>query len=130
MISGSAGAIHVIRLRTTKLFELFAKFPNAGIQRTDARIVFRIDLAEPLKLRLCGDHLAYDCSCGVQHCLSFLLDVESVVLAGELSELVRGIVQVLLRYSEAFLEEHAFAVRRRSRELGNERVQLVDISAC
>src|SRR5260370_42256165 len=55
--------------------------------------------------------------------------MEGVVLAGELSELVRGIVQVLLRDLEALLEKHAFAVRGRSRELGDERVQLVDIRA-
>src|SRR5260370_39023624 len=88
-----------------------------------------VDVGKSLGVGFRGDYLARYRARRVQHSLSFLLDIEGVVLAGELSELVRGIVQVLLRDLEALLEKHAFAVRGRSRELENERVQLVDIRA-
>src|SRR5207244_13552959 len=113
-------SIHAIRLLTTELIKLLAKFCDAIVQGTHSGIVFGIDLSKPLELRLRGDHFACDCPRRVQHRFSFLLDVERVVLAGKLRELIGGIVQILLRHLEALFEKHSFAVRGRSRELGNE----------
>ena len=93
---------------------MLAKFPHASVQRTHAGIVIGIDLPEPLELRLRGDHLSGYRSRRVQHRLSLLLDIKRVVLAGELSELVGGIVQVLLGDLEALLEKHSLAVCGRS----------------
>ena len=114
LAGGCCSDVRTLCLRTTEFFKLPAKFRDPSLQRADARVVVGIDLSEPLELRLRGDHLACDGSRGVQHRLTFLLDIKCVVLAGELCELVGGIVQVLFDNLEALLKKRALAVRGRS----------------
>ena len=106
---------------------MLAEFTNASIQGTDARVAVGINLAEPLELRLRRDHLTRDHSRRVEHRLSFLLDIKCAVLARELSELVGGLVEILLGDLEALFEKHAFAVGGGSRQLRNEQVKFVDV---
>src|SRR6266851_5159040 len=114
-------------LCAAELLKLLAKFRDTSTQRADARVVVGIDLSESLELRLSGDHLACNCSGRVQHGLAFLLDVERVVLAGKLRKLIHGLIEVYLRDLEAFLEKHSFPVRGGRRQIGNERVQLINV---
>ncbi len=133
---GSGGRRRVDRLsRVTGGFVTVAvdfgkgatKFGNASVQGTNAGIAVGVDLTQAFELSFGGDQLAGKIGGNVEHGLAFLLNVESAVLAGELSELVGSVVEVLLDDLETTFEENALAMSGGSGEAGNESVEFVDI---
>src|SRR5260370_15984115 len=85
-------------------------------------------MAQSLQLGLCRDHLSGEVGRYIQHRPPFLLDVQRVVLAGELRKLIRGLVKIQLDSFETLLKKDPFAMRGRSRQLGDKQIQLVDVS--
>src|SRR6266550_1129204 len=106
--------VAAVLLFSTEFLELLAKRGDASFERPDSRVIVGVDLAEARELRLRSDHFARDGASRIQHSFAFLLDVESVVLAGKLRKLIHGCIEISLCKLEPVLEEHAFAMRRGS----------------
>ncbi len=75
-----------------EFFEIPAQFHDTRVQGLNARVVIGVDLPQPLELRLCRNQLTGEVGGHIQHRFSFLLNVECIVLAGKLSQLVRSFV--------------------------------------
>src|SRR3989441_12938683 len=95
----------------TTLFRSLAKLSNARPYRANATVIGRIDLSEPLHFRFGRNQFAHERGGCVHHRPALLFDVDCRVLAGELAEFFRGLVQLLLDRREPSLEKHALAMR-------------------
>ena len=109
-------------------FRAVCEVPRRARSRHGRENYCRYRSAEDLRARDCA---AIICPASVPAASSMALpsglDIQRIVLAGKLRELVGRIVEILLCDLETLLEKHSFAVRGRSGQFGNERIQLVDI---
>ena len=71
----------------------------------DTNVVFRINLLQPLQLRLGGDELAFKDGRAFDHRPALLFDIDGAVFAGELAEIFFRGFEVLLDLARSVLRE-------------------------